>query len=804
MTKSASFGLIYLLCCSLSATSACSAADTARLYQTEPRAPSLNETSIAKLEHLGTTLIDQGANFSLYSANATRIELLLFDDPERSEPTRRIPLTRFGDVWNIYVQGVGVGQHYGYAAWGPNWPFDEKWFPGSIHGFIADVDKDGNRFNPNKLLSDPYARALHRDHDWSKGSTATGPARAESTWAAATKSVIVKSEYVWSANETSWRKNRQDASWAAARNTARIIYEVHAKGFTADAASGVTHPGTFRGVGEKADYFKQLGITAVELMPVQEKPLDGGYWGYMTLNFFSPELSYASARERNQVIDEFKWMVDQLHQRDIEVLLDVVYNHSGEGGLWREKLEQDDFQVDPATGVKLANFDPKEVAGLYNFRGIDNASYYALSADNQTYWNNTGVGNETRCNNRPMRRLIIDSLRYWVEELHVDGYRFDLAPVLGAKDLDPNTWLDPKDSVLQEIVDDPILKRYNVPLIAEPWSIAHFKLGAFPKASEGDRAWGEWNANFRDVWRSFFNTDDRALNQKEGAVDIAGALTGSYDLFNHNGRRPYHSVNFITAHDGFTGYDLFSYNEKKNGCGVLNPRCCDQRLSPFCDRQSGEDYNRSRDLGENNEHLKRQMLRNMFAVLMLSHGTPMMLGGDEWMRTQFGNNNAYSSGADNHWNWFAWGTWQPNTDRQRMVDFVSQLTALRKANLHAFSPSAYDGGAPFAWKNAQNSDMTDGDWSKRQLMQHYWDQNAGPELLLLINMETDWVDFTLPEQRSWQRLLDTQSFFDLEENFAASADKKRSQNISLEQPVAVPEAKYRVAPFSIVLLRAAP
>ena len=412
--------------------------DYARLYHTEAKAPSIDAADIEALKTLGPTLVDKGINFSVYSEAAERIEVLLFDDPESERPTRQFPLQRFGDVWNIYVEGIGVGQHYGYIAFGSNWKYDEKWVPGQITGFVADVDETGARFNPNKLLFDPYGKALHRDHDWSKGSVASGPKRTEVTYGASAKTVVVKSAYTWSDTETAWRDQRQDENWVGHKWSDLIIYETHPKGFTASPASGVQHPGTYLGIAEKADYFKDLGVNAVELMPIHEKPLDGGYWGYATLSFFAPEISYSSRQKLNEVMDEFKGMVDALHQRGIEVILDVVYNHTGEGGFWRNKLEFD-LSPDPSTDSAVVNFDPKEVAGLYSYRGLDNAAYYGLSPDNQTYWNNTGVGNEMRTNHRPFRKLTIDSLRYFVEEFHVDGFRFDLAPVLGEKDKDYNT-----------------------------------------------------------------------------------------------------------------------------------------------------------------------------------------------------------------------------------------------------------------------------------------------------------------------------------------------------------------------------
>ncbi|MEZ4460963.1 MAG: alpha-amylase family glycosyl hydrolase [bacterium] len=782
----------------LLAAAACSEDDTrVRLYYTQDVAPGMSASEVEALNTLGPTLLEKGVNFSVYSENATRIDLMLFDDPESEQATRQFEMKRFGDVWNLYVEGVGVGQHYGYIAWGANWEVDKDWYPGTINGYKTDVDSNGNRFNPNKLLLDPYAKAIHRDHDWSKGSTASGPGRTQSTLAAAAKSVVVESSYEWSEEAKAYWEARQNPQMEGHRPNDLIIYEVHLKGLSADPASGVSHPGTYRGAAEMAPYLKELGVTAVEFLPIHEKPLDGGYWGYNNLSFFAPEISFSSTKDPLELVDEFKAMVDTYHQHGIEVIIDVVYNHTGEGGLWREKLELNDTTFDSGTQAQLGNFDPYEVAGLYSFRGLDNAAYYALSADGLTYWNNTGVGNQTRTNHAPMRKLIIDSLRYYVEEMHVDGFRFDLAPILGEKDRFYNEWDAVDATVLQDIIDDPVLKKYNTRVIAEPWSIQGFYLGQFPKASNGENAWGEWNAHFRDWWRSFVNEDGFRLNSREG-IDGGGVMTGSFDVFGDDGRKPYHSMNFITVHDGFTMYDLVSYNEKQNKCGPLNPVCCDSPLSAWCDKNSGEDHNRSRDWGD--EATKRQMMRNFFVAMLTAHGTPMLYGGDEWMRTQLGNNNAYSTQADNPANWFEWGKYKPKDEANRMHDFVKQLIRLRKEHAYAFAPSEY-GEAVFAWKSAQNTDAVA--WDSRQVMMHYYDVERGPELLVLINMERGDVSFTLPEGRTWKRLLDTQAYFDKVDFLGANADDlKRSYNITLDDPEVITSADYGVTGSSIVILKA--
>ncbi|MFL5321224.1 MAG: glycogen debranching protein [Myxococcaceae bacterium] len=854
----------HILCSLLLLTAlSCGPTDSVRLYASQPKAPSYKAEDIEALKVMGPTIVDRGVNFAVYSEHATRLELMLFEDPESNLPTKTYPMERFGNVWNLFVEGIGPGQHYGYRAWGPNWEYDPTWIPGSITGFNADVDGAGNRFNPNKLLFDPYSKALHRDHDWSKGNLASGPRRTDVTYAAASKSVVVKSDYQWSSDEEVYRQNRQDPNWAGHRWNEQIVYEVHLKGFTANSASGVTHPGTYKGFAEKADYFKELGITAVELMPIHEKPLDGTYWGYQTLNFFAPELSYSSRQKWNEVADEFKGMVDELHKRNIEVILDVVYNHTGEGGFWRNKIQEPspDPRFDSAI-ASASNLDPKEIAGLYSYRGLDNQAYYALTPDKQNYWNDTGVGNQTRTNYTPFRKLIVDSLRYYVEEMHVDGFRFDLAPILGIKDA-PDTgygqW-DTRQSVLEDIINDPVLLTYNTRLIAEPWSVNGFFLGQFPANNNVPGVgWGEWNGRFRDFWRSLIN--QRVYNQDKSysingrswngsgwdndEPSLGEMMTGSQATFGGNGRNPYASVNFITVHDGFTLYDTFSYDQKRNECSPLNPICCSDPFSPFCDPNSGENNNRSRawhanlpaddtcrNPGDNSyvppvltgvadDALRRQMMRNAFAAMLLSHGTPLLYGGDEWMRTQLGNNNAYPTQADNEWNWFDWGAWLPNADKERMHDFVRGLIQFRKSHSYALEPMEYGKGAAFSWKSPQNTDQVN--WDGKSIMIHYYDKTKGPELAILVNMEETDVPFTLPAGRTWKRVIDTQAYFDrnipagltdCEKQYLArhkdiltghleknpTLDKTVSYNLESNDPV--PNAPYGLPPRTIVVLEA--
>jgi len=790
---------------------ACPQEPGAHLYASSDKADSLSADAIEQLEHLGATLVEHGANFGVYSMRAERVELLLFDDPEDSLPIQRFEMSRFGDVWNIYVEGIGYGQHYGFVAWGPNWPYDPDFSAGSLKGFVSDVDNDGNRFNPNKLLFDPYGKALHREHDWLRASLGTGESRrSESTWGAASKSVITRSEYVWSEHESTWREGRQNDTLEGHKANELVIYEVHPKGFTQNGLEEVEHPGTFRGIAEMAPYLQELGITAVELLPVHEKPVDGGYWGYNNISFFALELDYSAEwREKGRadlIVDEFKAMVDTLHQHGIEVIIDVVYNHTGEGGLWREKLFYNDYSPDTEATTQAVNLDSIEVAGLYSLRGLDNFSYYALNNDGLTYWNNTGVGNQTRPNNLPVSQLIMDSMHYMIEELHVDGFRFDLAGILGEEDFNYNQWYDdPTESLLGQIADDPIVQKNNVRIIAEPWTAGgsyNPLLGAYPASTtREDFGWGEWNGHFRDIFRSLLNEDDFDMGRYEGAINFGAALTGSYDMYAWNGRTPTHSVNFISCHDGFPLYDLFSFDSQQNGCGVLNPTCCDDPFSQWCDQDSGEKHNRSRDWGGNNEGHKRQLVRNAFAGLFLAHGTPMIYGGDEWMRTQYGNNNAYSTTSDNEFNWFRWGEWRAYDERHRMKDFVAQMAALRREASYALSPEDWGTGMPFSWKDANNNALSN--WSTKHLMQHYYDENDayGAELVVLWNFENTDVTFTLPTNRSWARVVDTQAYFDSDSHFDGLTDPnlRESANVELGNTDAL-GATYTAKAQSVVVL----
>ncbi len=800
----------------------CTSGDYMALYTTQPIAPSLDWDAVEDLDHMGPTLIDEGVNFCVYSENATRMELALFTDPESTQPAQQFEMTQYGNVWNLYVEGIGVGQHYGYIAWGPNWDYDEEFYPYSIIGFTADADRHGNRFNPNKLLADPYAKAYHRSHDWYAGSVASGPWRAESTYAAGAKSVIIQSDYEWSEAETAWREQRREDGVHAPNEL--IYYEVHVKGFTQNTASGVDHPGTYRGFGEKADYLADLGITAVELLPIHQKEASlGGYWGYSNLNFFTPELSYSDSYQTTgdpyEVVDEFKEMVDQLHQAGIEVILDVVYNHTGEGGLWEDRFC---FGTDPETDCYDVQWE--EVTSLYSYRGLDNASYYYVEQDGHRFVDHTGVGSDFRANYTPARRLIKDSIHYWVEEMHVDGFRFDLAAVLGQDGHNPDKW-DPSNSLLQELADDPILQENNVRLIAEPWpwgshgnytgNNGHY-LGDYPSAT-GNPAFGfgEWNGGFRDWWRRFINDpweSGYSLSEQEYWETINGgqAITGSSDLFDDDGRKPYHSLNFITVHDGYTLYDLYSYDEPRNACSPVNPICCESPFSVWCEWQYHEPHGYGeRDWGMDAEPFKRQMMRNAFVGLLISHGSPLILGGDEWIRTQYGNTNAYSLQSDNAANWFRWGEWQNDSTyhRHRMHDFVRKMIQLRKDYSHVFAPSEY-GDVDVDWRSPYDGGTSgSADWDGRSVTVLF-DAGSGKRAAVLINMEGTDIDFGLPSG-SWAKVVDTQQYYDMPGTSTEgdgwftdndAADPYETHNILPDSPEPVSGNSYEVKARSIVVL----
>ena len=674
----------------------------------------------------GATWDGTGVNFAIYSENATKVEVCLFS--ELGTPaTETIELRECtGYVWHGYIPGLTIGQLYGYRVHGPYEP--EK----------------GLRFNPSKLLIDPYAKAIAGTVDWNypifsykmgdpgedltKDEQNDGPGMP--------KGVVTTSHFDWQGDRSPQRPLHQS-----------VIYEVHVKGFTQrhpDIPENVR--GTYLGLvtPQALEYFKKLGITAIELMPVHDflddkTLLDKGlrnYWGYNTTNFFSPTARYCSSGDRGQQLGEFKTMVRELHRADIEVILDVVYNHTSEGN-----------QMGPTL----------------SFRGIDNSTYYRLVADNQRYYMDyTGTGNTLNMRHPQVLKMVMDSLRYWVEEMHVDGFRFDLASTL-ARELHD---VDRLSAFFDVINQDPVLSK--VKLIAEPWDVGEggYQVGQFPAL------WAEWNGKYRDSTRRYWKGDDGQL------AELGYRLTGSSDLYQRDGRRPSASINFIVAHDGFTLNDLVSYNEKHNEAnGEAN--------------RDGANDNHSWNHGVEGPtedpkiiELREREKRNFLATMFLSQGVPMLCHGDEMGRTQNGNNNAYCQ--DNE---ISWMDWNLDDRKKALLDFTSKLISIRREhpNFHrrkffqdrAISPSSaqkrqLDGieVQDIEWFRPDGKQMTEEEWtagwvrclgmrlSGRTIedVDRYGEPLRDDTFLFCVNPHHEHIQFYLPPCSAacqWQVLFDT-------------------------------------------------
>jgi len=659
-----------------------------------------------------------GVNFSLFSESATGVELCLYDDRDEHLETARIAITEQTDcVWHIYLQGVKPGLRYGYRVHGPYDP------------------NNGHRFNPAKLLVDPYARSIdgflrwddalfgytigHPDEDLSRDDRDSAPF--------VPKSVVVDPYF-------DWRNDSQlHIPWHET-----IIYELHVKGFT------MLHPeipddlrGTYAGLAHPAaiDYLKKLGITSVELMPIHHSVADRhllkrgltNYWGYNSLGFFAPDARFSAAGSAGDQVAEFKNMVRTLHSAGLEVILDVVYNHTAEGN-----------QLGPTV----------------SFRGIDNAAYYrAVDGKPRYYMDYTGCGNTLNMRHPRALQLLMDSLRYWVTEMHVDGFRFDLAAAL-ARELHE---VDRLGAFFDIIHQDPTLSQ--VKLIAEPWDLGEggYQVGNFPVL------WSEWNGRYRDCVRDYWRGSDR------GIAEFASRLTGSSDLYESGGRKPYASINFLTAHDGFTLTDLVSYNDRHNENNGEENR-------------DGESNNRSWNCGvegpagDNREVsvLRARQKRNFLATLFLSLGVPMLLAGDEFGRTQSGNNNAYCQ--DNEISWLDWG----NIDLKQL-EFTKEIIQFRKEHpvfcrRKWFQGKSIRGGDvnDLAWFRPDGEQMSDEDWgagfAKSLGVFLNGDEipsvdAAGRRVLdqsfyLIFNAHWEPVEFVLPPEvwgQSWTRVLDTRN-----------------------------------------------
>jgi len=645
----------------------------------------------------GATWDGGGVNFALFSANATKVELCLFDQKGRRE-TDRVALPEFThEVWHGYLPDVRPGQLYGYRVHGPYDP------------------PNGHRFNPYKLVIDPYAKALHGDIKWhdSLFGYRVGSPRGDLLPDRRDSAFVIPKCVVVDTAASSDRPLRH--KWADT-----IIYEAHVKGMTAareDIPERIR--GTFAAFGDPriVDHLVKLGVTAVELMPVQsffddrylvEKKLHN-YWGYNTANYFSPAQRYFSP---GGGLQEFQMMVRRLHEAGLEVILDVVYNHTAEGN---------------------------HLGPTLSFRGIDNASYYMLAEDRRYYFDATGCGNTVNLRHPRVLQMVMDSLRYWVETCHIDGFRFDLATSLGRE----YDHFDQNAVFLDAIRQDPILQR--VKLIAEPWDVGPngYQLGNFPPG------WGEWNGRYRDDLRSFWKGDQGQL------PNFARGVLGSADLFDRHGRKPWASVNFVTAHDGFTLHDLWSYNHKHNEANLE-------------DNRDGHDDNRSWNCGVEGPtddpailDLRDRLRRGTMATLVLAQGTPMILMGDEVGRTQDGNNNAYCQ--DNP---IAWMKWDGLSERDSAFHaFVRGLIALRKRYpllrernfLHGHAIDG-NGTRDVVWFRPDGQEMDEGAWGDGNArVVGLLLRSASERLLMLVSAWHDTLSFTLPadEATEWRLRMDS-------------------------------------------------
>jgi glycogen operon protein len=649
---------------------------------------------------LGATVGAEGVNFALFSRHATRVELLLYDSPDDRYPSHSITLdpvaNRTGEIWHIWVGGLRTGQCYAYRADGPYRPYD------------------GLRFNRWRVLADPYATAFSGvsawDFDRARAYDYGSPVKdlsfsTEDNGPYAAKAMAVAGDFDWTGD----RPPAQP--WSRT-----VIYETHVRGLTIHPSARVEHRGTYRGVIEKIPYFKDLGVTAIEFLPVQEfnenetrkvNPLNGvllrNYWGYNPVAFFAPKETYASSGRGAQVT-EFKEMVRALHAADLEVILDVVFNHTAEGD---------------------------ESGPTLSLRGLENQVYYLLSEDRRHYRNFSGCGNTLNCNHPVVRELILDCLRHWVIEMHVDGFRFDLAAILGRDELGNITANAP---LLERIAEDPILR--SVKLIAEAWDAGGaYLVGSFP----GLR-WSEWNGQYRDDVRRFWRGDPGM------AGALASRLCGSADIYQHSGRAPLNSINFITCHDGFTLRDLVSYADKHNEANGESNR--DGSPANY-----GGNYGVEGDTDDPWINAVRlRQAKNMIATLMISRGVPMLLGGDEFGRTQGGNNNAYCQ--DNEVSWYDWSLIERNREllrfTRRLIAFRFEHSGLREERFY--------GHDEVLWFNARGSypDWSNADRSLACLIRDI--VGAGGELYFMANAEEHEVEFHLPaapDGGSWRVAVDT-------------------------------------------------
>jgi glycogen operon protein len=688
---------------------------------------------------LGATLSKDGVNFAIYSQNAREVYLLLFDRPD-GDPTDTIRLENQAKyIWYARVPGLSAGQLYGYRIRGEFNP---------AHGM---------RFNENKLLVDPYAKALtgkfvNRDNlllSYDPADPAVDLSRDErDNTRIVPKSIVVDDAFDWQGDHPLDYDLEK-----------LYIYEVHLKGFTAHPSSGVKHPGTYLGFVEKIPYLKSLGINAVELLPVHEFYVEDflhdkgltNYWGYNTIGFFAPESSYGTQRSPGCQVNEFKTLVRELHKAEIEVILDVVYNHTGEGS---------------ERGPTLC------------FKGIDNPTYYSLtgppSQPYRYYQNYTGTGNTMNLAHPHVIRFVMDSLRYWVESMHVDGFRFDLASVLGREE----GMFRNSASFFDAITQDPVLN--HIKIIAEPWDLGTYQVGNFPID------WSEWNGRFRDTVRRFVKGDPGQVR------DLGWRLTGSADLYGEDGRSPYNSVNFITCHDGFTLNDLVSYNEKHNEANAEGNRDgTNDNLSWNCGAEGDTDDPAIRKQ-------RTQLLKNHICCLVFSSGTPMILGGDEVRRTQKGNNNAYCQ--DNEISWFDWSLLEKNGDIleffRKAIAFTRRFPVLQRRKFFRGVDLNADGITDITWFGTNGGRP---EWDNPELHALCYQLDGGEDasdrgdyqLFFILNADYRQQRVEIPRApagKRWYRVIDTS--LETDTDFLAPGT---------EVPID-PATSYLAAPRSTVVL----
>ncbi len=677
----------------------------------------------------GSTPARTGINFSLYSKLATTVHLVLYY-PGDNEILLELPLDpsrhRTGNVWHIFLRGIDPRVEYGYRL-------DCK----------PNTRPHIQRFFPNKVLLDPYAKAVTGGEVW-RGDEK----RLTKMWPSARprRSLVIDDLFEWDLD--------QPLNIPLCDS---VLYELHVRGFTAHSSSGVSRPGTYLGLTEKIPHLKELGVTAVELLPVAEyeeveepryNPKTGerlvNFWGYQPMSFFAPKSSFAADPYFGAQVREFKEMVKRFHAAGIEVILDVVFNHSAEGD---------------------------ERGSTSSFRGIDNETYYMLHPETGRYHDYSGCGNTLNCNHTVVRNMIIDCLHYWVTEMHVDGFRFDLASILGRGQ---NGEVLANPPLLEHIAGDPILA--NTKVIAEAWDAAGlYQVGSFPAWGR----WAEWNGKYRDEIRRFVKGDP-GLTQA-----LARRLIGSPDLYRSSNRHPYHSINFVTCHDGFTLHDLVSYNGKHN-------------LANGEDNRDGGNDNYSWNCGAEGEssdpavlELRQRQMKNFAALLLLSHGVPMLLAGDEFARTQRGNNNAYCQ--DNDLSWIDWRLRKKNADLFR---FFQRLIAFRKHHRvmrpDRFADDPLSTGARVHWHGVR---LHEPDWGyhSHTLAAHFFgpaERREGEHVYLIANAHWESHDFELPVlgRRIWHRFVDTS---------LASPDDSSRPGFEVELGN---QLRYNAGPRSVVVL----